>query len=1453
MTAKRRHPPGRPKSLDQDMQIPRIHVRILAGSVAALLSVTSQSRAQLYLDVNGTTAGSGITANANITWDLGATANWNTDAAGGAGTISTFTNGMSVNFAAGTDAATPYTVTLGGTVRTPAIGFLNNGNVTVTGGELDATGGLALNAGTTTGVKTIASSITGTGGLTINGSGSITSGSDWLALSGFNSFIGNVTVNSGVLQLANNDESALGDMSNKLILNGGALFNLGTGPNAGNLDIFNHAIEIGSAGGAIRVWGNTTITVYNSFTGTGALTKNDTGTLAIAGDNTFAGAVNVNAGILSIGNNSTTGSLKNAAITIGDAGNLSIRRIDPISPSDVLPSTITFGGAGATLEISPNDPSAVFTLNRDLGTSTSNGRFRVSGGTVNLVAGTDLTLKTVAVGLQSASNQGILNIVDGSTITAQAFDIGSNANGNSGTVNQTGGTVTIQAGGDSFRLGHYPNLTNPSSTYTMTGGTLDVTAVSANGNNENKSLNVGVDGQATMIVGGGTGAALVKAFALRFDRERTGLGNSASTLTISNNGTVEVGTLGILAPGSNDGVFLNGGTLRATGAATWNSLITANDATTSVVDTGTFAVTTGRDINGPGTINLTGTGSLVLDPGTGTNTVTAVLTGTTAITKSGAGTTVIATSSPYSGTITINGGALAFNAAYNSATVKVENNGAIAGESSVGSFTLGTTTVGRINVDAVTAGALSSVGDVTINTGSTVNITKLPTAPGPFTVFTYGGTLTGFANLTLLNAANYRTAIFNNTAGAVTLDIGSKDVVWSGATGAWDSMVSSNWNGGADKFAWGDRVTFDETGTTTAVTLTGELRPLSLVVNSETKNYSFAGDGNLNVIAGLTSLVKSGASKLTINSKHTYTGGTTINGGVLDLTGGGGLTGTIRGTVDIGAAGTLRLTANDATGYTTGPERIIAITINGGRLEVNTTTNQTFSNMAIVLTGGTIAVTPGFTGNTNIDLFNNGTSITTLASANSSVISVKTLKLRQNDTQFNVAEGAAESDLVITSSVVGATTEAGNHNLVKNGDGKMVMSSDNTYAGTTTINGGTLQIGDGGTTGTIGGAAVTVGNGASLTYKRSGAYTQAVALNSAMADAGTVNIDGGLALTLGLAGNFSGTFNILNGSLIYGVTNPVSTQLNAPDINLSPGTTLTNAEPSVHGHVGNVTMNNATWTTGAGTSNYQGENYQLNGNVNVVGTAPSFITRDAGRTDANAGISLNGQITFTVADVTGSSASDLIVSTEFEPRDGGVQGGVTKEGPGTMEFKAGQNHTYTGMTIVNAGTLLVNGSLSGGLTSVDDGGTLSGTGTLAETVVNLGGVLAPGPSIGTLHFSASLALLGTTELEINKTGLTLAADLVDVAQSLTLGGALNVTASGDALAMGDTFNLFDAGAFSGSFEAVNLPALTGGLNWDVTGLADTGVIAVVPEPSALLVMASGVGLLVGLRRRRPVC
>src|SRR3546814_4757716 len=85
------------------------------------------------------------------------------------------------------------------------------------------------------------------------------------------------------------------------------------------------------------------------------------------------------------------------------------------------------------------------------------------------------------------------------------------------------------------------------------------------------------------------------------------------------------------------------------------------------------------------------------------------------------------------------------------------------------------------------------------------------------------------------------------------------------------------------------------------------------------------------------------------------------------------------------------------------------------------------------------------------------------------------------------------------------------------------------------------------------------------------------------------------------------------------------------------------------------------------------------------------------------------------------------------------------------------NHSYSGCTAVNTGTLLVNGDQSAatGVTSVG-AATLGGTGTIGGDVILLGGTLAPGSNgVGTLTIAGGLSLdaASTLSMEFGQAGV----------------------------------------------------------------------------------------------------
>ena len=170
---------------------------------------------------------------------------------------------------------------------------------------------------------------------------------------------------------------------------------------------------------------------------------------------------------------------------------------------------------------------------------------------------------------------------------------------------------------------------------------------------------------------------------------------------------------------------------------------------------------------------------------------------------------------------------------------------------------------------------------------------------------------------------------------------------------------------------------------------------------------------------------------------------------------------------------------------------------------------------------------------------------------------------------------------------------------------------------------------------------------------------------------------------------------------------------------------------------------------------------------------------------------------------------------------------LTKLGVGTLTLN--NSNAYTGSTIINGGSLFVNGSLAAGsAVSVASGTTLGGNGVINGTVtINSGGTIAPGiGGIGILTLGATPSLNGRTLMEINRGAATNADKIIRCSGSFTFAGTLIVTNLGATLQSGDTFNLFAATSFSGSFSSVALPPLSAGLIWNTNNLAVNGTIYV---------------------------
>jgi len=236
-------------------------------------------------------------------------------------------------------------------------------------------------------------------------------------------------------------------------------------------------------------------------------------------------------------------------------------------------------------------------------------------------------------------------------------------------------------------------------------------------------------------------------------------------------------------------------------------------------------------------------------------------------------------------------------------------------------------------------------------------------------------------------------------------------------------------------------------------------------------------------------------------------------------------------------------------------------------------------------------------------------------------------------------------------------------------------------------------------------------------------------------------------LILSGSNSYNGSTQIQGGAVVFNSANAMATgeiQLNGGVLGLGAGNFTRNL---------NSGNNNFRWTaagTGGGFAAYGADRSVNIGGAGATLTwgATSFIqvgqTFMLGAADSTHTLTYvnplglgNATRMIQVADGTSSSNVD----GEFSGVVSGTGGGINKTGAGTLLLSA--NNTYSGETLVTAGTLIVNGhqSSASGAVSVAAGATLGGTGTLGGATT-VSGILAPGTSIGVLNVAANTTWVG---------------------------------------------------------------------------------------------------------------
>ncbi len=216
--------------------------------------------------------------------------------------------------------------------------------------------------------------------------------------------------------------------------------------------------------------------------------------------------------------------------------------------------------------------------------------------------------------------------------------------------------------------------------------------------------------------------------------------------------------------------------------------------------------------------------------------------------------------------------------------------------------------------------------------------------------------------------------------------------------------------------------------------------------------------------------------------------------------------------------------------------------------------------------------------------------------------------------------------------------------LTKTGTGTQVLSGGNLYTGTTTISGGTLQIGDGGTTGTLGSGAVT--NNATLAINRGNAFT----LGNTLSGTGELVQLGEGTTTLTSGTTHTGGTTVSAGTLLLGSADRLAD---------SGAVTVNGGSFNLGGFgetVGAVTLGGGSITNGTLT----GSSYDMQS-----GTVAAVLAGSAALTKSTAGtVTLTGTNTYTGG--TTVNAGELNVNGSIAGSDVTVASGASLSGSGTV-------------------------------------------------------------------------------------------------------------------------------------------------------------------------------------------
>jgi autotransporter-associated beta strand protein len=567
---------------------------------------------------------------------------------------------------------------------------------------------------------------------------------------------------------------------------------------------------------------------------------------------------------------------------------------------------------------------------------------------------------------------------------------------------------------------------------------------------------------------------------------------------------------------------------------------------------------------------------------------------------------------------------------------------------------------------------------------------------------------------------------------------------------------------------------------------------------------------NNTVGTGTVGLVKNGAGSLSLSGANTYSGGTAVNAGQLNINSNGALG---SGAVVIG-------------------NNVVLDNTSGGAVSLVSNNVQTWNGSFT------------FVGSNDLNL---GTGAVTMTGNRAVTVTGGTL---------TVGGPIGESVL--------------DRSLTKSGAGTLVLGGNNTYGGTTTITGGTLVLGAGGATGSVLGNIV---NNAQLVFNRNNAYasngiisglgsvviagtgTQVLTLGGAntytggtvMEGAGTVVM--GSATALGAAtGNLTmnaGTLDLNNFNLTVGLlsgTGGTITNGGGASVVVSAkgsgSTTFAGVIQNGNGAVGLAKTGTGTLTL-TGTNTYTGNTVIGSGSVLQLGSGGA-----TGSLSATTAIQNGGSLVV-------NRSNNVAMSNRISGT-----GSVRQAGTGTL-LLSGIN-TFTGGVVVDSGILQAGSdSALGSGNVVLNGGTLATGGSQNQinvsrdltwnTNAQIALTLTPDLNSEYVNVNGKLLKIGTGSLNFEFTPSGLPAGHTSFMVMYVAGGFSGLTAS--SFSFTDPGNTGLDGTFSiqGNYlyfnDAFEPPAEGSGQSLSLNP-------SVVPEPSTYLMLLLGLAGLAWLRNRK---